>query len=171
MSLCITCHICSGACVSIAVSSEQRAIQESIRQWAAGAGALATVRTLEPGRPKASARPWARHWRELAGLGVFSIGVPETAGGAGGSAADLAAALEQVTDALVPGPVTPTLLAGLVLAEHADTPLANEVLPALARGDLSVAVALGPGAVQATSGLRVDGRTGPVLGAGTTSLL
>jgi alkylation response protein AidB-like acyl-CoA dehydrogenase len=142
--------------VSIAVSSEQRAIQESIRQWAARAGVLATVRALEPGLPGAAARPWARHWRELADLGIFSMGVPESAGGSGGSVADLAAALEQVTDALVPGPVTPTLLAGLVLAGHADSAPAKEILPAITRGEASVAVALG---------------SGPVLGAGTTTHL
>ena len=48
----------------------------------------------------------------LADLGIFSIALPAEAGGAGGTVADLAAALEQLTDALVPGPVMPTLLAG-----------------------------------------------------------
>ena len=45
-------------------------------------------------------------------LGVFAIALPAAAGGAGGTVAELAAALEQLTESLVPGPVLPTLLAG-----------------------------------------------------------
>jgi alkylation response protein AidB-like acyl-CoA dehydrogenase len=40
---------------------------------------------------------------------LFSIAVPEAAGGAGGTVADLAAALEELTLALVPGQVLPAL--------------------------------------------------------------
>ncbi|HKT01684.1 MAG TPA: acyl-CoA dehydrogenase family protein, partial [Rugosimonospora sp.] len=65
-----------------AVTEEQRAIQDSIREWAAGADPLATVRGLEPGgRPDRAAPPWLRHWADLAGLGLFGIGVPEDLGG------------------------------------------------------------------------------------------
>jgi alkylation response protein AidB-like acyl-CoA dehydrogenase len=139
--------------VPIAVTEEQRAIQESIRQWAAGAGVLATVRSLEPGRPAGHGQhPAGQHWADLAGLGLFALGLPDQ----DGSVADLAAAVEQVAAALVPGPVLPTVLAGLVLAGHAGLPAVKELLPALARGEASVAVPLGPG---------------PVLGAGATTHL
>jgi alkylation response protein AidB-like acyl-CoA dehydrogenase len=158
--------------VPIAISAEQRAVQASIRAWAAKAGALATVRGLEPGRSPAAAPGWAGHWADLAGLGLFSIALPEEAGGAGGSASDLAAALEQVTDALVPGPIMPTVLAGLVLAPHLDVTAVKSLLPALAAGEASVAVALATGTLTAGDGaVRVTGRTGPVLGAGGTSHL
>ena len=59
--------------------------------------------------------------------------------------ADLAAALEQLTVALAPGPVMPTLLAGLLLRGHADLPAVKGLLPALATGQASVAVALATG--------------------------
>jgi alkylation response protein AidB-like acyl-CoA dehydrogenase len=158
--------------VPIAIIAEQRALQASIRQWAAGAGILATVRGLEP--PSEYVTP-DTHWADLAGLGVFSIAVPEQAGGAGGTVSDLAAALEQVTDALVPGPIMPTLLAELVLAAHTELPAVKELLPALAAGTASVAVALTAGTIGGTrlhdGALRVDGRVGPVLGAGATSHL
>jgi 3-oxochol-4-en-24-oyl-CoA dehydrogenase len=114
--------------VPIAISPEQRALQASIRDWAQRAGTLALVRSLEPGAPGASAgphapgvpapgapagpqaiAPWAEHWAALAGLGIFAIALPEASGGAGGTVADLAAALEQLTVALAPGPVLPTL--------------------------------------------------------------
>jgi len=109
--------------VPIAISAEQRALQASIREWAAQAGTLAVVRALEPGsttgapasqagspaspaglpgtpagvahekQPWADDRdttagvahektPWAEHWAALAGLGVFSIALPEAAGDA-----------------------------------------------------------------------------------------
>jgi alkylation response protein AidB-like acyl-CoA dehydrogenase len=82
------------------------------------------------------------HWNALAGLSIFSIALPAAVGGADGTVADLAAALEQLTYALVPGPVMPTLLAGLLLRDRADLPAAKELLPALAAGQASVAVGL-----------------------------
>ena len=146
----------------IAITPDQRAVQASIRDWAKQAAPLAAVRRLEPGLP---AEP-ATYLSELAALGVFSIAVPEASGGAGGTLTDLAAALEQLTIALVPGPVLPTALAGL---------LATPQLPALAAGRATAAVALDPGALTGTrhadGTLHVTGRTGPVLGAGTTSHL
>jgi alkylation response protein AidB-like acyl-CoA dehydrogenase len=190
--------------VPIAITTEQRALRESIGGWATHAGRaaiVATVRDQEPGRTGATdgtgpagPRPWRRYWADLAGLGVFSIPVPEQAGGAGGSALDVAAALEAVTDALVPGPVMSTLLGGLLLAPHADVPPVKELLPALASGAASIAVApgvvdkrrsihggSGPGNptgstvvdVEAAGdgSLRLSGRVGPVLDAGSTTHL
>jgi alkylation response protein AidB-like acyl-CoA dehydrogenase len=88
---------------------------------------------------------------------VFAIALPEASGGAGGTAADLATAVEALAEALTPGPVLPTLVAALALADHADLPAAKELLPVLAAGGASVAVCLAPGA--------------PVLGAGAAHLL
>jgi 3-oxochol-4-en-24-oyl-CoA dehydrogenase len=119
--------------------------------------------------------PWAEHWAALAGLGIFSIALPGAVGGDGGTVADLAAAQEQLTVALVPGPVMPTLLAGLLLRGHADLPAAKELLPALATGQASVAVALATGTISGDwlpdGTLRVSGETGLVLGGGATSHL
>ena len=92
--------------------------------------------------------------------------MPEAAGGAGGTLTDLAAALEQLAVALVPGPVLPTALAGLLAATQ---------LPALATGEATAAVALTADGLEAGPApdgtLHVTGQTGPVLGAGTTSHL
>ncbi len=167
----------------IAITDEQLALQASIREWAKRAGTLNLVRGLEPpdGAPgsgpgeagEAGAAGAARTWRELAGLGVFSIAVPAEAGGAGGSAADLAAALEQITDALVPGPVMPTLLAGLALTGLAGQPAAKALLPDVAAGRASVAVGLTTGTATGTwrgdGTLLVNGEVSLVLGGGSTS--
>ena len=154
----------------IAITPDQVALQASIRDWAKQAGPLAAVRRLEPGGP-AEPAAWTTCLSEVAGLGVFSIAVPGEAGGAGGALTDLAAALEQLAIALVPGPVLPTALAGLLLAAAG----AAAPLPALAAGQATAAVALTAAPLTGTrpagGTLRVTGRAGPVLGAGTTSHL
>ena len=167
----------------IAATDEQLALQASIRDWAKRAGTLALVRGLEPGldpgSPEAggpdpggpgAAAAGGPCWGDLAGLGVFSIALPAAAGGAGGTVADLAAALEELTLALVPGPVLPTLLAGLVLAPHAGLPAVPPLLTALATGAATATVSLPAptltGAWQADGLLRVAGEIGPVLSGG-----
>jgi alkylation response protein AidB-like acyl-CoA dehydrogenase len=74
-----------------------------------------------------AARAWAAGdrapgqavWRQLAGLGVTGLAVPERHGGAGASPLDLVVACQELGHHAVPGPVAeslaavPTLLAGL----------------------------------------------------------
>ncbi len=131
-----------------------------------------------PGRAAPRAPPARRPpgcWDDLASLGIFSIAVPSGAGGAGGTVADLAAALEQVGDALVPGPVLPTLLAGLILARLTGRPAAQQLLPALADGKEPVAVGFTGASLAGTwlpgGELRVTGEVSAVLGAGSTARL
>ena len=136
----------------IAATDEQLALQASIRDWAKRAGPVALVRSLEPGSAAGGADGsglgWSGLgwdgpcWGDLAGLGVFSIALPVAAGGAGGTVTDLAAALEELTLALAPGPVLPTLLAGLVLAPHAGLPTVPSLLAALAAGEATATVGL-----------------------------
>ncbi len=168
----------------IALTAEQLALQASIREWAKRIGAIGVVRSQEP--PDAAAAQQAssplasgsaaERWASLAELGVFGVGVPVASGGTGGSSADLAAVLMQLTDSLVPGPVLPTLLAALLLGRIASEhhALAAGVC-AIAAGQISVAVALTPGAVAAQAGadgsVRLTGHTGPLLGGGSTSHL
>jgi alkylation response protein AidB-like acyl-CoA dehydrogenase len=162
--------------VAIAITPDQQALQASLRDWAKQAAPLAAVR-----RQELDATAPTPYLTDLAALGVFSIAVPEAAGGAGGTVADLAAALEQLAVALVPGPVLPTALAALLAAPHlpaltASATLASPAPASPAPGSPSTAaVALDPGTLTGTphsdGTLHVTGRTGPVLGAGTTSHL
>ncbi len=164
----------------IAITEDQLALQASIREWAKRAGTLALVRALEPDGGAASGEALAAgpYWNDLSDLGLFSIALPLRAGGGGGTPADVAAALEQVTIALVPGPVMPTLLAGLALAgSDGDAGLMARyaLLPGLAAGRASAAVGVTTGTVTgawlADGTLRVNGDTGPLLGGGSTSHL
>ncbi len=174
----------------IAITEEQRALQAAVRDWAKSVDPIAAVRRLEPasgpgtahggpagGAPSPGANPTdvaeaTGCWNGLTELGIFSIALPAAVGGADGTVADLAAALEQLTAALIPGPVMPTLLAGLLLA--GGTP-GSALLGELAAGQASAAVALSAGTLrgawQADGTLRVSGDTGPVLGAGSTTHL
>jgi 3-oxochol-4-en-24-oyl-CoA dehydrogenase len=164
--------------VPIAATEEQLALQAAIRDWAKRAGTHALVRGLEPGTEPAADGPAAgsgRCWNELASLGVFAIALPAAVGGAGGTVADLAAALEELTLALVPGPVLPTVAAGLALAPHAGLPMVQPLLAALAAGTATAAVSLPSGALTGTwqpdGSLRVTGETGPVASGGASGHL
>ena len=123
----------------IALTEEQRALQASVREWAKRTGTIGLVRAGEAGGAVLAEPDWA----SLAELGVFGVGLPAAIGGAGGSTADLAAVLAQLTESLTPGPILPTLLAGRVLACCAgESPGVAATLRGIAAGEISVAVAL-----------------------------
>lgn len=169
----------------IAITDEQRALQDSIRNWSAGAGS-ADVRALETAAA-AERGPWHEtpRWRELADLGVFAIAVSEKSGGAGGGLTDLASALEQTADALVPGPVLGTAVAGLLLdgqlmdGHRLDGQLPegrpSPLLEQITRGGASVGVAADPGTLTASDDggtTRLHGEVLHVLGgAGASHVL
>ncbi|HTA07340.1 MAG TPA: acyl-CoA dehydrogenase [Streptosporangiaceae bacterium] len=161
----------------IASTDEQLALQASIREWAKRARSIDLVRALEPGQGIESGDHGveaAGRWASLAELGVLAVGLPAEVGGAGG-APELAAALAQLTESLVPGPILPTLLAAQALTRGQDGPAAREALGAIAAGAVSIAVALDPSQVtarvQPDGSVELAGRSGPVLGGGTTTHL
>ncbi|MCM6772846.1 acyl-CoA dehydrogenase family protein [Nocardia sp. CDC159] len=139
--------------MSIATTDEHKAVQESMRGWAASIRPIATMRTGSPGY-------WREFWPSLVDLGIFRVAVGDSAGGADGSVSDLAVLIEQAAHDLVGGPVLTTALAGLVtggaLAE--DTPCG---------------VALGDPVALSAKGTELTGVWDTVLGAadGTAVLL
>ncbi|HEX3789552.1 MAG TPA: acyl-CoA dehydrogenase [Pseudonocardiaceae bacterium] len=151
--------------MSIGTTEEQRGLRAAIVDWAARTGPITGVRASEPGT---DAQPsiWRKHWPGVAALALPGLALPEDVGGAGGDAVDLAVALEQTAAALVPGPLLPTVLAGLVLTDGPATARTEALLPGLAEGRSTAAVALDAGGLVATKEtLLVSGRVGPVLGA------
>jgi hypothetical protein len=93
----------------------------------------------------------------------------------GAGRADLGAALAQLTESLVPGPVLPALIAGLVLRGRPGSESAHSALRSLTAGDMSVAAALDAGSVtaqrQPDGTATLTGTVGPVLGGGSTTQL
>ncbi len=149
----------------IGMTEDQRALAAAIREWAA--------RLDTPALAKASETEGVAAWtgvaRGLAELGVAGIAVPESHGGAGGSFVDLATAVEACAAAMVPGAVLPTAAVATLLAEQADSPSAKALLPGIADGTATVALALS--ADLTLSAGHVSGRTGPALGAGVATHL
>ena len=159
-------HELASAETQPAVADSQPAVADS-QPAAADSQPAAAGAQPAPGRQD--------YWDSLADLGVFSMAQPTALGWGGGTVADLAAAVEQLTYSLVPGPVMPTLHGSLLLAACPGSPAARELLPALAAGQASVAVALtaGPacGSWLPGGALRVTGGADLVLGGGSTSHL
>jgi alkylation response protein AidB-like acyl-CoA dehydrogenase len=141
------------------VTAEQRALADMLRAWAQQRhpGDAARGQAIDPDR-------WRSPWGELAGLGILAVAAPETAGGGGGSVTDLAVALEQCADALVPGPLLTTVVAGILLADH---PLG----PALASGERSAGLVLEPAELRTDRSGILHGTARPALGLASDGLL
>ncbi|NHC21617.1 acyl-CoA dehydrogenase [Nocardioides sp. IC4_145] len=116
--------------MSIGISDEHVELAESLRKWAASLDGPAVVRAAEG----AAAEAFAATWRSVTEMGVATIGLPEAAGGGGGSVLDQAVALEACAREMVPGPLLGPVVAAALLAD-------TEVAPALGEGGV-VAVAL-----------------------------
>jgi alkylation response protein AidB-like acyl-CoA dehydrogenase len=100
---------------------------------------------------------WQKTFAGLAELGFFGVAVPESLSGAGASAADLCAMLDEAAYALVPGPVATTALATLILDDRQERQLGELML-----GQRTVGVAL-DGELSYNSG-RASGTLPRVLG-------
>ncbi|MDT7569374.1 MAG: 3-oxochol-4-en-24-oyl-CoA dehydrogenase, partial [Pseudonocardiales bacterium] len=141
---------------------DSRELRDAVRTAATRTRPIAAVRDTDPAAARAC-------WAALAEVGVFGAALPVDVGGAGGTVSDVAAALEQAASALFPGPVLPTVLAGLLMARCPDAAVTKELLPEVAEGGVALAVALEHGTLRARSGpggVVVTGEVAAVLGAG-----
>ena len=153
--------------MSLGISEDHVELGASLRSWATSISPLAVVRQAE-GDPDAG---FDDVWSALTSMSVPMIGVPEAAGGGGGSVLDVAVALEACAHALVPGHLLGTAIASVLLGE-------SDIAPAIGSG-ARVAVGLGdvvldaPGAdlflLPSESGY-VVGSSGSVTPAATTNL-
>ncbi|MDN4163010.1 acyl-CoA dehydrogenase [Nocardioides abyssi] len=116
--------------MSIGISDEHVELAGSLRKWAASLDGPAVVRAAE----REAAEPFAATWQAVTEMGVATIGLPETAGGGGGSVLDQAVALEACAHEMVPGPLLGPVVAAALLA-------GTEVAGALGEGSV-VGVAL-----------------------------
>jgi len=106
--------------MSIGISDEHVELAASLRKWAAALGGVAAARAAEG---EAGAR-FDDAWKAVGEMGVATIGLPESAGGGGGSALDQAVALEACAHELVAGPLLGQAVAAALLGE---TGLADEI--------------------------------------------
>jgi alkylation response protein AidB-like acyl-CoA dehydrogenase len=112
--------------MNLNLSDMQRELRSGLRDYLADAWA--------PDRLRAAAdtgRFDPKPWREMAGLGLFGLLLPEDDGGMGLGWADAAILFEELGRALVPGPLVATFLA-------AGPVLAAGTVPGAATGDAVV---------------------------------
>ncbi|MBV9449901.1 MAG: acyl-CoA dehydrogenase family protein [Streptosporangiaceae bacterium] len=121
------------------MTPELQALSASLLHWSERTDVISTVRAMDHGPASPD-------------LSVFEIIGPGDAAELGVSG--VAAAVEQLAASMVPGPVMPTLLAGL-----------------LGVRERTAAVAFDPGTLAMSAGRRVSGETGPVLGADADTTL
>ncbi len=98
--------------MSIGISDEHVELAASLRKWAITLGGIDAARAAETDAEAG----FDEVWKAATEMGVTTIGLPESAGGGGGSALDQAVALEACAEALLPGPLLSAAVAGAVLA-------------------------------------------------------
>jgi alkylation response protein AidB-like acyl-CoA dehydrogenase len=101
--------------VDLTLNADQRDLQAGLRRY------LGEVWTPERLRAAADAPADVpavdrKEWLDLAEMGVFSVTLPEPAGGLGLGMADAAIVFEELGRALVPGPLVATFLASAFVA-------------------------------------------------------
>jgi alkylation response protein AidB-like acyl-CoA dehydrogenase len=164
--------------VPIAVTEDHEALRVAAQRWtqthcppgvpravaeAAGAeGAAATAGSGDDGVPAV--------WEKMAAQGWLGLHVGEDEGGQGFTLAELAVVVEELGAALLPGPLLPTLLVSAALARAVDVDggVRARLLPEMADGTVTAAVALGGGGLSVADAgagvLTVRGVVRPVLG-------
>ncbi|MGV9326220.1 acyl-CoA dehydrogenase [Streptosporangium sandarakinum] len=147
--------------MAIGLSEEHEALRESVTGWA--------ERNIRPEVVRAAVaagdgeRP--AFWSALAGQGLLGLHLPEEYGGSGYGLLEAAVAVEALGEKAAPGPYVPTVLAAAVILAS-DGKARAELLPGLADGTLTGAVALGA----SLTGTRDDAGTLTVTGVAETVL-
>ena len=101
--------------MSIGISEEHVELAVSLRSWAASLEGREVARACEDD----AAATFEDVWKAVGEMGIATIGLPEAAGGGGGTVLDVAVALEACAHELVPGPLLSTAVAAVLLGETA----------------------------------------------------
>ncbi|MFD5971573.1 acyl-CoA dehydrogenase family protein [Streptomyces bacillaris] len=147
-----------------AFTAEQDEIRRTLRDLLA--------RHAGPGEVRAAVRTAEGHdpalWRRLAqGLGLPGLALPEEYGGAGCTPTELALACEETGRALLPSPLLATAVLAAPLITALGTPSQRAgLLPRIADGTLTAALAVPGGSMAAALGLTGDNRSAPWSGGG-----
>ena len=151
----------------IAVTEEHEALRVAAERWAQTHCPPSVARApAEAAEGLATALPDV--WEKMAAQGWLGLHLPEDTGGHGFTLAELVVVVEELGRALLPGPLLPTVLVSAALSRHPDDAARRRLLPGLADGSLTAAVALGAAPLQAGAGvhgrIRLTGTVRPVLG-------
>jgi 3-oxochol-4-en-24-oyl-CoA dehydrogenase len=150
--------------VPIAVTEDHESLRLTVQRWA--------QTHCPPDVPRATAETASADlpavWEKLAAQGWLGLHLPEAHGGQGFTLAEQAVVLEELGHALVPGPLLSTVLVSSVIAAFADEAVRAELLPGLADGTITGAVALGSDEVRGETvhdtAVLLTGSVRPLLG-------
>lgn len=152
--------------MTIGLTEETRDLRDAVRGWA---GRHITDEVLTAAGV-AETEQLPAFWPDLAAQGLLALSIPEAHGGMGASLVEAAVAVEELGRAMVPGPYTPTVIAGAILTDAGHT----AHLEALGEGALPAAVGIDPGGLTGEydgDDLVLTGRPDAVIGAATAQLL
>src|SRR3954452_18076100 len=151
--------------MSIAITDDHRALGDTASDFLLKQGARTAARSLL----EAPAETLPELWEDLLGLGWLGLHVPEQYGGSGYGLPELVVVVEELGRALTPGPFVPTVIASAVVLVAGDDAVKADLLPGLADGSRSAAVAL-ESDVQLSDG-KASGSVGTALGGGLADVL
>src|SRR5919108_2596364 len=155
--------------MAIGLTEEHEALAESVRGFAERNIPATVVRAAleadEESRPS--------FWPALAEQGLLGLHVPEEHGGQGFGLLELAVVLEELGRAAAPGPFLPTVLAAAAINASSNPKAPAQLLPGLADGSTTAALALGGELTGRRDGdaLVISGTAEPVLGAALADVL
>ena len=125
------------------LTSEQVAIQDAVRGTLAETWGMERLHAFADGEPDFD----AASWQALMALGIGGLALSEADGGAGLGLLEAALVCEQAGVAAAPGPLIGQIVGAIAVANCRD-PATRALLPAIARGDAVVTLALDGDLVQ-----------------------
>jgi alkylation response protein AidB-like acyl-CoA dehydrogenase len=118
---------------------------------------------------EADVEPLPAIWGDAADLGWLGLHIPEEHGGSGFGIEELVVVVEELAKAVAPGPFVPTVIASAILVAAGDDATKKTLLPGLADGSLTGAVALDASVTVADG--KASGEARAVLGGGLAKVL
>jgi alkylation response protein AidB-like acyl-CoA dehydrogenase len=158
--------------VPIAVTEEHESLRRTAERWLQTHCPPTEPRAVAEAPAPAAVLPAV--WEKMAAQGWLGLHLPEALGGEGFTLAEVAVVLEELGHALFPGPVLSTLLVSAAVSRYGDEAMRAALLPGLADGTTTAAVAFGAAALQSgdgAAGITVTGAVRPVLGLPTARLV
>jgi alkylation response protein AidB-like acyl-CoA dehydrogenase len=146
--------------MSTAITDDHRALADTASDLLRKRDARGAARALLEG----ASEELPEFWRDVADLGWLGLHLPEEHGGSGYGIPELVVVVEEMGRAIAPGPFVPTVLASAVIDAAGDGGTKKQLLPGLADGSVTGAVALAPAGNVTAKGGAATGDAGVVLG-------
>ena len=119
------------------LTDEQRLLVDTVASFVKKQSPVSRLRGL-----REDSTGWSREvWQRMGEFGWIAVGLPESAGGLGGSFVDYALILEQLGTALVPEPLLPAIVASSIVARLGTEEQQQRLLAPVIAGEKSIAFA------------------------------